>query len=487
MNEALIIFSLLLICSVFFSRISDKFGIPALLIFLSVGMIAGSDGLVGIYFHNQNFARNIGTIALIFILFSGGLDTKFSDIRPVIKDGLLLATIGVFITTIIFGFVAYYVLKAFGLKALLMHCFMIGAILSSTDAAAVFALLKSSGIKLKKRIKSLLELESGSNDPMAIFLTFSIIEMVSIGANADLSISDLLFKLIYQFSFGSLLGYIFGALLPIVFNKVKFGFWGLYPVFSIAWVLLLFAFAEKIGANGYIAVYVAGIVANKKDFVHKRNIVGFHDGVAWMMQIIIFVTLGLLVFPKDIPSMAGYSLINGLLLMFIARPLSVFISLAFSKYTIKEKLFVSWVGLRGVVPIILATYPILNGIAYAQEIFNMVFLLVFMSVLVQGMSLSRVAKYFGVIEKSGDENTQASPIFYSNIKKIIVSESSFAFDRPLVELELPDDFLVLLVNRAGEYIKPSGSFVFMANDLLLVVCDDENKFKNIQTSLFSKI
>lgn len=478
MENFLILFGGLLLLSVLFGKISDKYGIPALLIFLSVGMLAGSDGVLGIAFDNKQITQNIGTVALIFILFSGGLDTVLKSIKPVLIDGFILATLGVFITAFVVAAALNFI---YGYP--LIGTLLVGAVIASTDAAAVFAILRSSGIKLKERINSLLELESGSNDPMAIFLTISVIELIS--TKNSFSFAAWLYDLIFQFGIGTIFGIAFGLMLPVFLNKLRLGYWGLYPVFSIGFVLMLYAVTVKCGGNGFISVYVAGIFANTKDFVHKKNLIGFHDGIAWMMQVVIFVTLGLLVNPSELPNVAFQGFVVALILMFIARPISVFVCLALSKYNFKEKLFISWVGLRGVVPIILATYPFVAGIENSQMMFNIVFFMVLFSVLVQGMSLAKVAKILGVQSDEAKTDIQhASPIFSSQFKKLTISQGSQVIGKSLAELELDEKFLIVLVNRLGEISKPTGAFEFKEKDLLIVLCDDDELYRKTISQKF---
>lgn len=467
----MLLFSVLLIACVLFSKLSDKYGIPALLIFLAVGMIAGSDGLLGIYFDNQKIAQDIGTVALILILYSGGLDTSFKQIKPIVKQGVILATLGVVLTAFGVGVFVYFTFNFTFYESCL-----IGAIISSTDAAAVFAILRSRGIRLKNNIQPLLELESGSNDPMAIFLTIAIISIIT--TNQSPNAVEWIVNLILQFSIGGLMGYAFGAMLPSIFNKIKLSSWGLYPVFSIAWVFLLFSLASVLNGNGFIAVYIAGIYANKRDFIHKKNLIGFHDGTAWMMQILIFITLGLLVFPKQLPEIALMGFSIAIFLMFVARPIGVFISLIFSKYNFKEKLFISWVGLRGVVPIVLATYPFASDIKNANLIFNVIFFIVLASVLIQGTTLSFVAKKLDIKEDE-EEEIKNKPIFYGSIKQYTLNKDDKIINKSLIELELPDDFLIILVERGGKYLKPSGSFIFQENDLLLILCEDLKLYQKV--------
>ena len=471
MEKFLLFSAVLLIASIVFSKISDRFGIPSLLVFLAVGMLAGSDGVLGIDFTNQQIAQDVGMVALIFILYAGGLDPNLKSIRPVMLNGIILATVGVALTA---GGVA--VLVKYLLDFTWMEALLLGSIISSTDAAAVFAILRAKGISLKNSLGPLLELESGSNDPMAIFLTMTIIQMISLAVVP--SPTDVAILLVEQFFLGGLMGYLFGVTLPAIFNRLRLEYWGLYPVFSMAWVLLLYALAVKVGGNGYIAVYIAGMFVNKKEFAHKKNLIGFHDGIAWTMQIAVFITLGLLVFPSELPSVALMGLAIALWLTFVARPIGVFISLAFSKYNFKEKLFVSWVGLRGVVPIVLATYPYASKIPHSELIFNTIFFMVLISVSLQGTSLEFVADKCGVREEEAKNEVEASnlPIFYHTLRQYTIHFGSSVIGKNLAELELPEDFLVILIKRKGEYVKPTGSSVFEDGDLLLVQCENESRY-----------
>ncbi|AII14938.1 K+/H+ antiporter [Campylobacter iguaniorum] len=475
MENALILFGLLFLFSVMFSKISDKYGVPALLMFLAVGMLAGSDGIVGLEFDNSQIAANVGTIALIYILFAGGFNTSFKEVKPVFKPGLVLATLGVVVSAGITGLFAYYVMRLPVLES-----FLFGAIISSTDAAAVFSVLRSNATKLKNNLAPLLEFESGSNDPMAIFLTMTILGLIGIGVLPDYF--TLFSNLALEFILGGVMGYGFGVIIPSLINRIKLSHWGLYPVLLLALVAVLFGVTEKIGGNGYIAVYMAGIFANKKEFIYKKNLVGFFDGVGWMMQIFIFLTLGLLVFPSELPEVALYSFIMAVVVMFIARPISVFISLIFSRYSKKEKFFISWVGLRGVVPIILATYPLsAPGVQNSQLIFNTIFFMVLISVLSQGTTLKKGARYFGVVELGSNDPISLShiPISYNHLKQFTIGKNSKIIGKNLTELELPDDFLILLAKRGNEYIKAGGSFEFEENDLLLILCDNEIRYQKV--------
>lgn len=470
----LLFFSILLIACIVSSKVSDRFGIPSLVVFLAVGMLAGSDGLLGLSFDNRQIAQDVGTIALIFILYAGGLDTNLKSIRPVMINGIILATLGVVLTAGAITVLVKYLLGLDWLEALLF-----GSIISSTDAAAVFAILGAKEISLRNNIRPLLELESGSNDPMAIFLTLTMIQIISVATVPG--VPDVALTLVKQFLLGGLMGYMFGVALPGLFNRLRLEYWGLYPVFSMAWVLLLYVLAGKIGGNGFLAVYIAGMFINKKEFAHKKNLIGFHDGIAWTMQIVIFLTLGLLVNPSQLPAVALAGVAIAFWIMFVARPMGVFLSLLFSRYSVKEKMFISWVGLRGVVPIVLATYPFGANLPRSELIFNTIFFVVFISIIIQGMTLEKAAQKCGVKEEVAAEEVEMSnlPIFYHTLRQYTIRFGSEIIGKNLAELELPSDFLVLLVKRKGEYVKPTGSSVFEEGDLLLIQCEDENKYNEI--------
>jgi len=467
----LLFFSILLIACIVSSKVSDRFGIPSLVVFLAVGMLAGSDGLLGIAFDSQRIAHDVGIIALIFILYTGGLDTNLKSIKPIMMSGIMLATVGVVLTAALVALLVKFLLGLTWLEALLF-----GAIISSTDAAAVFAILGAKEILLKNNIRPLLELESGSNDPMAIFLTVTMIQIIALNTVPDAS--DITVALIKQFLLGGLMGYVFGVALPGLFNRLRLEYWGLYPVFSMAWVMLLYVLAGKVGGNGFLAVYIAGMFINKKEFAHKKNLIGFHDGIAWTMQIVVFLTLGLLVNPSQLPAVALAGTVIAFWIMFIARPMGVFLSLLLSRYNAKEKIFISWVGLRGVVPIVLATYPFGANLPNSELIFNTIFFVVFVSIIIQGMTLEKVAQKCGVKEEAASKEVEMSnlPIFYHTLRQHTIRFDSEVVGKNLAELELPSDFLVLLIKRKGEYIKPTGSSVFEDGDLLLIQCEDENKY-----------
>ena len=400
-EEIFIVTAILLLLSIISSKVSIKLGIPALLLFLTVGMLAGSEGIGGIEFDDPLLAKSIGDLALTLILFAGGLDTQWRQIRPVLWKGLTLSTVGVVLTMLLLGSFAWFVLGSFssfdiGAEGITwLEGLLLGAIISSTDAAAVFSTLRSSNLALKGDLQPLLELESGSNDPMAVLLTTSLVNILT---TSDASIINLGISLMQQLVVGSALGYGFGLGSVWVVNRLRLGTQGLYPVATLALALLTFGVTATFGGNGFLAVYITGLVLGNRHLVNREIILSFHDGLAWLMQITMFLLLGLLVFPTRLLPIAGVAVAMSLFLMFIARPLSVFLCLAFTRVSFGEKLFISWVGLRGSVPIILATFPLMAGITQADRIFNVVFFLVLTSVLIQGFSLAPLARWLRLAE-----------------------------------------------------------------------------------------
>lgn len=463
--------ALLLLFSVLVSKISDRFGVPALLLFLVLGMLVGSEGFGGIYFDDSALAQLVGVIALILILFSGGLSTEWQQVRPVLKEGALLATFGVFITAVIVGLFASAILGLPPLTGLLL-----GSIVSSTDAAAVFSVLRSKGVSLKGSLKPLLELESGSNDPMAIFLTVGLIQLIT---QPQSSLASLLALFAQQMIIGAIAGFAMGKATLLLTNHIKLGYEGLYPVLTLSLVFLTFGLTAIIGGSGFLAVYIAGIVLGNHHFLHQKSLLHFHDGLAWIMQIAMFLTLGLLVFPSHLIPVIGAGLLIAGCLMFIARPISVLLSLLPSKLQSKEKIFISWVGLRGAAPIVLGTFPLLAQVEHANLIFNIVFFIVLTSVLLQGTSLSPAAKWLKVDAPIVPKRVY--PIEYipmgslsSELKELPVPVNSSASGKAIFELELPDEFLVILIARDNDFILPNGGTTVQDNDVLLVLSDAES-------------
>ncbi len=465
-TEVFLIVATLLIVSVLASRVSDRFGVPALLFFLIAGMLAGSEGPGGIFFDDFKLAQAVGVVALVFILFAGGLDTQWSRVRPVLWEGAVLGTLGVLIGAIAAGLFAHLVLGMPLLVGLL-----IASIGSSTDAAAVFAVMRSGGFRLRGLLAPLLELESGSNDPMAIFLTVGCLQLITVPGASPL---DLVVRFFVQMSLGVLIGILAGKLAARLINRLRLGYDGLYPVVTVATVLLVYGVAETVGGNGFMTAYVFGIALGNQQFVHKRSLTQFHDGLAWLMQIVMFLALGLLVFPSELAPNMGVGLLFTAFVMFVARPISVFLCMLPSKMHLREKLFVSWAGLRGAAPIVLATYPALAGIPEAREIFHIVFFVVLVSVLAQGATLTPVARWLKVLAAPGEaDDGQSMHALSEQLRELVIPPDSSAVHRTVVELGLPEGFLIVLVRRERSSMIPNGNTRILAGDRLMVLAEDE--------------
>ncbi len=463
-ETVMLILAGLLVLSVVASKMSDRFGIPSLLVFLGIGMLAGSEGIGGIYFDNPKIAQAVGFMALAVILFSGGLDTPWQETRKVLKESWTLATLGVLLTALLLGFSAHLVLKL-----PLTQSMLLGAIASSTDAAAVFAVLRSKGVPLRSKISATLELESGSNDPMAAFLTIGLIQLIQMPGLAWYSLVGLFF---IQMLIGVLVGYLAARLLLLLINTLRLGYAGLYPVMAVGMVLFAFAAAAAFKGSGFLAVYVMGLVLSQSDFLHKNSLSRFFQGLAWLAQILMFLTLGLYVFPSRLSVIILPGLALAAVLIFIARPVSVFLCLLPFRFSWREKAFISWVGLRGAVPIILATYPLLAGLDASGTYFNIVFFIVLSSVLIQGTSIPWAARIFKVEDASpqgADFPLELAPThsWKGMLRELTVESGSPFAGKAIYELKLPANYLVVLVGRGEDFLIPNGSLVVQTGDRIL--------------------
>lgn len=465
---ALLIGSALLVAAVLASKASSRLGIPSLLLFLVVGMLAGEDGPGGIPFDDAPLAQSLGVVALAIILYTGGLETRWESVSALVWRALSLSTAGVLLTTGLVGAFASWCLHISLLEGLLL-----GAVVSPTDAAAVFSVLRSHGVKLKDSIAELLELESGTNDPMAVFLTLALIGLLKEPGSA---VASLLGSFVLQMALGLAIGVVAGRAATWLLNRIRLDTEGLYPVLMLALVLLIYSGASVVRGNGFLAVYVAGIVMGNANLIHKRSLTRFHDGLAWLMQIVMFLALGLLVYPSRLVPVAGPALLMACFLLFVGRPLSVFLSLGLSRLSVRSKLMISWVGLRGAVPIVLATFPLLAGVRGADLFFNVVFFIVLTSVLLQGTTLPVVARWLDVIAPS--EPSRVSPLdslplstATSEMMQIEVPRGSSVAGKQLVDVRLPKSALVVLVSRDEDYLVPRGGTVLLEGDLLMVLAE----------------
>ncbi len=481
----LLIIAALLFLSVAASKVSNRFGVPVLLLFLTIGMLAGSEGIGGIYYNDPWLTKTLGTIALAFILFSGGFEMDKKDIKHILLPGLSLSTAGVLLTALFVGLFTTLVFKFS-----LMEGLLLGAIVSSTDAAAVFDVLRSNKVGLQGRLQPLLEFESGSNDPMAVFLTVGIINLLQ---HPSLSPIYLIPEFFLDMGIGAVCAFALGHAGIFIINRLNLNNSGLYPALLISLVLFIYGATTFIHGNGFLAVYIAGIIIGNANLIHKKTIKNFCDGTAWLMQIIMFLMLGLLVFPSKIVPVIGIGLLVSIFLIFIARPLSVFISLGLTKMNVQEKTLIAWVGLRGAVPIILATFPLLAHVPKADMIFNIVFFIVLASVLLQGTTLPMVAKLLGVnvplkTKRNYPIEFEHSEEINANLEDLIVPYNSSAVNKPLFELGVPKGSLIALICRDEKYFIPDGSTVLNGGDVLLVIANNQDlqKLQSILNHLKNK-
>ncbi|MFC5193700.1 potassium/proton antiporter [Bizionia hallyeonensis] len=482
-DNILLIGSLLLLISVLAGKTSYKFGVPTLLLFLTIGMLAGSDGIGGIRFDDPKLAQFIGMVSLNFILFSGGLDTNWKAVKPILREGIALSTLGVLFTAVSLGSFVWFITDFTIYESLLL-----GSIVSSTDAAAVFSILRSKSLALKTNLRPTLELESGSNDPMAYVLTIAFLTLVINQDQSFVSIIPLFFQ---QMIFGGLAGILFGISSKYIINKIKLDFEGLYPVLVIALMFITFSATNFIGGNGFLAIYICAVYLGNQDLIHKKTIMKMFDGFAWLMQIVLFLTLGLLVFPSQIIPYMGIGLLISLFLIVIARPIGVFLSLIFFKMKMKRRFYISWVGLRGAVPIVFATYPLLAGIDKANMIFNIVFFISVTSILIQGTTLSIVAKWLGVgIPEKQKKLTTTDMLLAENpkaeMKEFQITSDCYAVNKKIVELGFPKNAIIAMIKRDDSYIIPNGLTKIETKDILIVLADKPKIFDEVYRNLKSQ-
>jgi len=463
-------FSTLILISIFIARVSNNLGVPVMLLFLGIGMLAGSEGPGGIHFNDAGLAQHIGITALIFILFSGGLSTHWKVVKPVLWPSLSLATIGVLITAFSVAGFTYFVFNVPVLISLLL-----GSIVASTDASAVFSIIGARKIRIKGNITPLLELESGSNDPMAVFLTVSLIQLVG---SKEASYSLLAVDFVKEMGIGLIMGLTLGRSIVFIINRLSISIEGLYQVFVFAAAFFIYSSTTMIHGSGFLAVYIAGIVVGNYNIVHKKNIFRFFDGMAWVAQIIMFLTLGLLVFPSHIIPSFKTELIISLFLIIIARPLGVFIALFPFHYSIREKLFISWVGLRGAVPIILATFPLLAQIQESYWIFNVVFFIVITSALLQGWTIPFITRKLNLSDSS--KSLISSPTEFSHLDDVdrerinlIIPDTPAFHNRPIVSIKALQGCLIITVKRGDTYFVPSGGTELRGGDELQALVEKD--------------
>ena len=469
-DTLILVTSVLLLLGIASSKLSARLGMPVLVLFLVVGMLAGSEGIGGLEFENYRLAHGIGTIALAMILFDGGLGTSLTAIRLAWKPSVLLATVGVLVTAVITGLAASWILEISLIEGLLL-----GSIVGSTDASAVFSTLRWGGVGLPKRIAAVLEVESASNDPMAIFLTIGCIEVLL--GNLEIG-PGLLGLLASQMLIGGVFGLLGGYAAVEVVNRIELGAAGMYPVLISGCCLLVFGLAAQVGGSGFLAVYLAGVVIGNRRLMFQRSILRFHDAIAWLSQIIMFVSLGLLCFPSRLWEASGKALLISVALLFVARPIAVLVSAAPFRFTWQELTLMSWVGLKGAVPITLATFPLLLSTPeislQAPLLFDVVFFIVVVSAVIQGTSLTPVARWLG-LERPRDPEPPVT-LEISSLRQMdgeivdyAIGRDSRAAGRLVKDLALPGGVVIALIARGEQIIPPQGNTRIQAGDHVILV------------------
>ncbi len=463
--------ALLLFVAVVAGKVAYRFGAPALLLFLGVGMLFGWDFIA---FDSPEFAQFIGMLALCIILFSGGMDTRFSDIRPVIAPGLVLATVGVITSAAILALIVWIIAPWIGFELSFPASMLLAATMSSTDSASVFSILRSKRQGLTQNLRPLLELESGSNDPMAYMLTLLMISVLSHTGNTGVGAN--IFYLIVQLTVGGLMGYLIGRAAVWSINKINLENTSLYSVLLLAFIFFSFSFTNFVHGNGYLAVYIAGLVVGNNRITQKHTLTVFFDGFTWLMQIVMFLMLGLLVNTRELlqPDVLLMGGLVGLLMILVARPAAVLLCLApFRRFSTKARLYVSWVGLRGAVPILFATYPLIAGLEHADLLFNVVFLSTILSLLIQGTTVSGMANVLGLAytEREASFTVNLQDDISSALTEVEVGEAMLVSGHTLKEITLPENTLVMMICRNGDYFVPQGNTELRVGDKLLVISD----------------
>ncbi len=476
-DSIIAIAGILLIAGAFSNKISNRFNLPTLLLFLTVGIFAETM----LPFEGSRYALEInffGLIAMSFILFSGGVETSLATVKKVAFRGIMLALPGVVLTALILGTGAYFLL---GMKFSFLWCLLLASLISSTDAAAVFSILRGKGVGLKGKLKPLLEFESGSNDPAAAFLTVVMISAVTAsasGTSSGIGIYDVILVL-YQLGGGIAAGIAAGWLGRKIFH-IKLEYEGLYFVVSVAWVLLCYGVPQCAGINGFMACYVCGIVMNSGRYNYQKALTKFHNGVAWLMQVGLFTVLGFLANPKELLQINVWlpGILLGLFLMFIARPLAVFICLIHSEFSFREKVMISWVGIRGAAPIVLATFPLAAGVENADLMFRLIFFMVLISVLLQGRLLMPLAHMLK-LAKTDAGNSEPAPLELEvthgsagqEMHEYKVAADSALAGKTLAEINFPAGVLVTMIRREKSFIPPNGNTLIRAGDGMLIMAE----------------
>lgn len=458
---SLILASLVVLICIFSSKVLYRFGVPSLLIFILLGMIFGSEGIVGINFDNYHMAEQIGSFGLIFILFYGGFCTNWKIAKPVASKAVLMSTLGVVITAGLTGLFCVGVIKVSLLEGLL-----IGAVVASTDAASVFSILRSQKLNLKGGLASLLEIESGSNDTVAYMLTLTILSLMKNGGE-----QPILQQFIFQIVFGILVGVILAKISAWILKNITFEIEGLYPVFVMAIAILAYSLSSWIGGNGYLSVYIAGIIIGNSKIQSKKSLVKFLDGISWLMQIMLFFILGLLSFPSQLKSVLVPGTIISLFLIFVARPIATFGTLSFLKVPIKHQVFVSWVGLRGAASIVFAIIAVTNGAVIQSDIFHIVFFIALFSVALQGTLIAPIAKKLNLVDNESVVLKTFNDYRETTNTKLVeveITPESKIVNKTIMDANIPEEILVVMIKREENVIHPKGATMIKSGDVLVL-------------------
>ncbi|WP_026695939.1 potassium/proton antiporter [Peribacillus kribbensis] len=460
-DNIILICSILLIIGVGSAKFSSRLGLPSLVLFVAVGLVLNHF----IHFQDASITQLVGIIALIIILFDGGMQTNWKHIRPVIKTSLSLSTLGVLLSTVLVGVFARYILDLNWLES-----FLFGSIVGSTDAAAIFSVLGSKNIK--GNLTAALEAESGTNDPMAFFLTISFIEIISDGGKYN--VISLILKFIWEMGFGLVMGLVIGKVSVYIINKIKLDESGLYPVLAIGFAIFGYSLTTVLHGSGLLAVYVLAVYIGNQELRYHFTITRFNSGFAWLMQMLMFITLGLFVFPDNLLSIVEKGIIISLLVIFVGRPIGVFLSTLFSKFTFKERIFLSWGGLKGAVPVVLAIYPLFADLSHAGYIFNLVFFVVLASALIQGTTMNPLAERLGLIEKNKSTPPRSLELLtlgrtQIDMIEVKVEEFSWFVGKEIMDLNLPDDALITAIIRGESFVIPQGDTEIKKGDALFIL------------------
>lgn len=474
MDVGIAVFCLLAIAAIASTRFSARFGVPALVLFVGLGVFAGSSGPLGIDFSDYALAYDIGLIALAVILFSGGIETKMRLFQVAIVPSGMLATVGTLITMFVVGLAAWWLTPLDW-----WHSLLLGAVISSTDAAAIFSSLKGRG--LPSRLRGIVETESGTNDPIALLMTLAIVEAI---ANGEFDVPGLVVRVVTQLAFGAVAGVVLARLLVWLINHLRLEAYGLYPILALSGGLLIYAVTNLVGGNGFLAAYCAGLVVGNARLAHRHSVATFSEAIAWGGQILMFMVLGLLVFPERLLPALGVSLAVTAVVLLVARPIAVFgtlgllrgMSLGRYSFTVAERTLLSWAGLKGAVPIILAIIPLRFGVPGAEYIFNVVFVVVIVGTVIQGFTVGPLAQRLGLaveepprsplrLELGGDAPIGAT------VTDVFIGEDSRAVGARIADLALPGDVVIAAVLRDGQLVTPRGSTVFQAGDHVYLISD----------------